>query len=863
MFLILSVNLHSQPAEQDNIRNLIMQSGGLQQTTEILKAQYDQLVYNNQFGIGYNEVSRYFWYGLDNGMILDTLVSLYGKIYTREEIKELINFFDTPAGKKLSQKRSDLNRIMTRQMAEYINDTITKIKRNINQNKKISRLHADSLDNYLWNFKFHSARAALNKAIEIYPFEYKYYRDRAHINKLLRDYEALIKDLTTIIGFNNENSEHFNSLLIRANIYYNMGRYKDFVDDKYKLLKLKNLSYNLDKLGNKLHVNDLIAKLSEAIEYEPSYALSYYSRASIKIISSRNEYETDYEDIISDLDKAIELDPELSDAYAVRLQCYNRTGDFKAVIEDCDNLIKINPWIQQIYLYRARAQMYLNNFREAISNCRSASQAPDNFMDYYIRIDPDLPKDIYNRDMINLIKGWSHLKAGDEKIIKEKYMNYSGSGGIANYLFMGDIAINFGDIEEALDHYFNAMLSLNIYKAEYNDAFGYLKKISKDLKMSFSTDILNKIDQAKKSGIDPAKTGFVKAHIYFFLKDTEKAIEELNRVIIQSPEFEEAIYLRALANIQKKNYKEAMEDYEKLAKAIPDPDSAKQAKYTKAMDLSSLYCSMALLMEKTGDIDKTVEYFNTALHYWSVPRKQFEHYLDILHDRGEYVQMFEAYNEYTRHGISLHDLHNIAKIKLKTGDPSAALKIYFNTWKPEILIFNNKIRLQKDHFYLNYDIRPELEEIMQAIPDSRVAYFLLGLMTLRLNDEHEAEDVFEDMIETFPSYPEGYFGKALILSENEYYKKALKNFDKALLLDPEFALGYFCRGECLSKMGDRTGACNDFNEFRNRYLVSGKQYMFLGGHKFLKSDRWDDKPYFFLKNDDCNIKPIEEPEIEY
>ena len=214
MFLILSVNLHSQPAEQDNIRKLIMQSGGLQQTTEILKVQYDQLIFHNQFGIDYNEVSRYFWYGLDNGKILDTLVSLYGKTYTREEIKELINFFNTPAGKKLSQKRSELNRTMTYQMAEYINDTMAEIKRNINQDKKISRMHADSIDNYLWNFKFHSARDALNRAIEIFPFEYSYYRDRAHINKLLRDYEALIEDLTTIIGFNNENSEHYNSLLI-------------------------------------------------------------------------------------------------------------------------------------------------------------------------------------------------------------------------------------------------------------------------------------------------------------------------------------------------------------------------------------------------------------------------------------------------------------------------------------------------------------------------------------------------------------------------------------------------------------------------------------------------------------------------
>ena len=62
---------------------------------------------------------------------------------------------------------------------------------------------------------------------------------------------------------------------------------------------------------------------------------------------------------------------------------------------------------------------------------------------------------------------------------------------------------------------------------------------------------------------------------------------------------------------------------------------------------------------------------------------------------------------------------------------------------------------------------------------------------------------------------------------NNQYNKALKDFDEALNLDPEFTLGYYCRGETRLLKGDRKGACEDWKEFRIRYLKKENPYLFL------------------------------------
>jgi len=201
--------------------------------------------------------------------------------------------------------------------------------------------------------------------------------------------------------------------------------------------------------------------------------------------------------------------------------------------------------------------------------------------------------------------------------------------------------------------------------------------------------------------------------------------------------------------------------------------------------------------------------------------------MEILERLGDLTKANEEYSEIYQYSSSVAVKYPLGTLKLKAGDAEGALKVFTDIWKPEILILNALAGLPEDLYYLHFDIRPELGKIIESLPESKNAYLIKGLLALGFNDLEDAMDDFTKMIGTFPSSPEGYLGRALVWSKQEKYKKAMKGYDEALKLDPEYTLAYYSRGETRSLMGNRTGACKDWKEFRLRYLKNKNPYLFL------------------------------------
>lgn len=103
------------------------------------------------------------------------------------------------------------------------------------------------------------------------------------------------------------------------------------------------------------------------------------------------------------------------------------------------------------------------------------------------------------------------------------------------------------------------------------------------------------------------------------------------------------------------------------------------------------------------------------------------------------------------------------------------------------------------------------------------SYFLKNKEAMKLINEgniSEGEKKCDEMIEIYPEGKWGYFckGSALIFSGNRKKKVALKNFTKAIKIDPDYYEAYFLRGilqfsmkrKSMSKT-DRT-ACSDIKK---------------------------------------------------
>lgn len=96
--------------------------------------------------------------------------------------------------------------------------------------------------------------------------------------------------------------------------------------------------------------------------------------------------------------------------------------------------------------------------------------------------------------------------------------------------------------------------------------------------------------------------------------------------------------------------------------------------------------------------------------------------------------------------------------------------------------------------------------------------------------------LWNNMIQT---YPNGYFvaynNRAIALHEKERYTEALRDFDKAISMYPQYKDAYYNRGTSRAEIGDKEGAIQDFTaaislqpDFQLAWYNRGNSYAMLG-----------------------------------
>ena len=68
-----------------------------------------------------------------------------------------------------------------------------------------------------------------------------------------------------------------------------------------------------------------------------------------------------YQDAISDYNKAIMIDPEYKEAYFSRALTYEELGQWRNAISDYTSYINLSPYEAECYFFRGFAQVTLDN----------------------------------------------------------------------------------------------------------------------------------------------------------------------------------------------------------------------------------------------------------------------------------------------------------------------------------------------------------------------------------------------------------------------------------------------------------------------------------------------------------------------
>lgn len=162
---------------------------------------------------------------------------------------------------------------------------------------------------------------------------------------------------------------------------FEKGEYKSAI--KYLKKEIKKNPKNFEAyfyLGltkNSEDPNNGIAEFDKAIEINPNYSEAYGFRGTIK------SHKDDEAGALSDYSKAIELDSSNFGNYFNRAWLLESSGDYRGALKDCFKSIELNPEVLEgIYLVIAHCKFNLGEQEEALKYCDKYIESTSDFYGY-------------------------------------------------------------------------------------------------------------------------------------------------------------------------------------------------------------------------------------------------------------------------------------------------------------------------------------------------------------------------------------------------------------------------------------------------------------------------------------------------
>ena len=112
----------------------------------------------------------------------------------------------------------------------------------------------------------------------------------------------------------------------------------------------------------------------------------------------------------------------------------------------------------------------------------------------------------------------------------------------------------------------------------------------------------------------------------------------------------------------------------------------------------------------------------------------------------------------------------------------------------------------EEKFGMSLDL---LDEILSSNPDDRLALLTRGSIYLKMGNSKKAVRNFSRAVEIDPTYAKAYHLKGLAYELAGEDESALQDLNKAIELDGEYGAAYYSRATLLAKMGQAESAVED------------------------------------------------------
>ncbi len=508
----------------------------------------------------------------------------------------------------------------------------------------------------------------------------------------------------------------------------------------------------------------LVNLLANVVEVEPF--TEWQKRPQIRAYTEIRQAQTElqqgnHRESLACFDTALELNPNLADAYLNRAAVNLLLGHYKETITDCDNALRLNPDLVLAYINRATAKTFLEAAEEAIDDYNAVLELNPNFAIVY-----------NNRAMANI-----SLKRYKEAI---------------------------ADCDRAL-------------KLDPNLVQAYICRAMARSALEQNETALADFDIALKLAPDSTEIYFLRANIKLSLEDYAGAIEDYDRIISLNPEpgaSSHAYTHRADAKRYLHNYAGAIEDYDKAIQLDSKCYKAYNGRGIAKSDLGKV---------KTGEGDKVSadKYFQAAIDDYTEAIRLNAKFAGYYRNRGhakfsfgDYEDAIEDYDKviqlnpkseaaYFNRGYAKYLL---GKSKADQGNIVEAQVDY----QGAIEDYTEAIKLDPEYAAV-YNSRGWIK-------------YLLGQFEHERGNTVEAKKLFEaavaDSDKTIhlsqhkPSSAE-YHTRAVAKAALGASAEAIADFNEIILMKPDEARYYYDRGLAKQAFGQHEAAKTDFQKAKD------------------------------------------------
>jgi tetratricopeptide (TPR) repeat protein len=464
-----------------------------------------------------------------------------------------------------------------------------------------------------------------------------------------------------------------------------------------------------------------------------------------------------YDDSIQAHDRAIRVKPDHPDAYDAKGYVLFKKGDYKQALACYDNALRIKPKSYESLRHKGLALYELKEYEQAVKCYEKA-----------LEIRP-------NQSEISELKNEALLKFEEFDELKKGISLYdSGNYEEAIECFNRSLKINSKN-EQTL--YFKGLAFSKLSK--YNEAIEYC--FDEALRIN---PMFDEVAKAKASAQEMQRQKEISLAVdqglqYINKNDYQNAIDSFDKAITFDPKNYIPYYYKGDALIKLEQYDEAVKCLDKTLEIKPD---YYYAWYKKGEVLNKKGEDISI----SGQSSSYVELYNLAIECYNKALAINPNKAEFWYRKGSLLENLDKSN-----GLTIHDEAIECYTKALEIRPDYA-EAYYS--KGQALNDSEKYEEAIKCFDEALKIKPSYEE---AIKVKGVAYekqkekeasliIREALEYISNGDYENANTSFDKAISVNPNYAVAYYYKGDLYFKKREYKQAIDYHDKALKINPDY-----------------------------------------------------------------------------